>query len=225
MSCSKCKRRGHVARTCHSSNAQVTRDDDPHEDHFELDVIYISELRTILFESDVIVVPDDCAPWILCNSGVIQNRHWCRHYCDWQACVLLTQEWVVNKTLLNYPGERLPVPGGFIGFILKDGEQCKFNLLVVDSAHSVKRELRTLYSALNQKCWISHPRKGGGWAKTYDWGQYYKANWLNPLLIGEQPWFQLSERQVVRICVKSVRQGNLHKFAKCRWHCPKVSRS
>lgn len=28
----------------------------------------------------------------------------------------------------------------------------------------------------------------------------------------------------VRICVKSVCQGTLHKFAKCRGHCPKVSR-
>ena len=57
---SKCKRRGHVARMCHSSNIhEVTRDDDPHEDHFELGAIYIPELGTILLDSDVIVVRDD----------------------------------------------------------------------------------------------------------------------------------------------------------------------
>ena len=39
----------------------VTFDDDPHEDDFELDTVYISELDTTLLDSDAIVVSGDCA--------------------------------------------------------------------------------------------------------------------------------------------------------------------
>ena len=47
---------------------------------------------------------------------------------------------MVNKTVPNSSGGRLPFAGSFIGVILKDGEQYKFNVLVVDSTR--KNNLR-----------------------------------------------------------------------------------
>ena len=60
---------------CHSSNIHgVTRDDDPHEDDFELDAVHISELDTILLESDAIVVSDGFASWM---KGLKFCEVWC----------------------------------------------------------------------------------------------------------------------------------------------------
>ena len=145
----KRKREDHFARMCHSSNIHgVTRDHDPHEDDFELDAVYISELDTILLDSDAIVVSDGFAPWMkalkFCGSLVSFEI-------DTGAAITVISKPVyhslknrpplmVNKTVPNSSGGRLPFAGSFIGVILKDGEQYKFNVLVVDSTR--KNNLR-----------------------------------------------------------------------------------
>ena len=154
--CLKCNKKGHFARMCWLSGNkvnEVTKDDDS---EFELDAVYISDLDTIQLDSDAIVVSDDCAPWMetlmFCDSLVSFKI-------DTGADITVISKNVynslqnrpplmVNKTVLNSPGGKLPVLGSFRGDILKDDEHYTFQVFVIDStlknnllSRSVSRKL------------------------------------------------------------------------------------
>ena len=115
-------------------------------------VSFISELDTILLDSDAIVVPDDCAPWMkgleFCGSLVSVKTHTGADITVISKPVHHSLKsrppLMVNKTVLNSPAGRFPVAGSFIWVILKDGKQYKFNMLVVDSALKNNLQSRSL---------------------------------------------------------------------------------
>ena len=124
---------------------------------FELNVVYISELDTILLDSHAIVVSDDCAPWMkaleFCGSLVsfkidtgadITVVSKATYYSLIKRSPLMVNKAVLLSTVLL---TRLSVAGSFIRDILEDGEQYKFNVLVFDTA--LKNNL--LYGSVSHK--------------------------------------------------------------------------